>query len=363
MKELKNNLFNYATKELSQDAFICWLCSFALEDADKNDLELTKCANNLICEFMKRGLETNNILSGDIKLLDIKKQKNNIDVLLTVSYEEKIYKIIIEDKTHTSEHDDQLNRYKEKIVGKYDQIIGIYFKTGFQSDLRKVNDANYIYFGRNDSINCLEKCRSNNNIFVDYLEYWKEFDLFSQSYRSISVNQWSDWQQVNCFYDEMQSELTEKGYWAGYGYVSNKSGGFWGLWYGSDNDSVIRDTFKGTLYLQCEIKWNNEESKYDAKICTKLEEKSEEKSDDRLLKLRGLIVGIQNEYNFIKPNRLRYGAHMTVGEYKFSNDDLNYEEFKKIIYGSIDSYKELLRVINNRFEKEKLCMEPETKKC
>ena len=37
-----------------------------------------------------------------------KKQYKSIDVLLTVNDK---YKIIIEDKTYTSEHDDQLNRY------------------------------------------------------------------------------------------------------------------------------------------------------------------------------------------------------------------------------------------------------------
>lgn len=33
--ELKNNLFEYATSELSQDAFICWLASYAHEEAEK----------------------------------------------------------------------------------------------------------------------------------------------------------------------------------------------------------------------------------------------------------------------------------------------------------------------------------------
>lgn len=53
---MKNNLFQYATKELSQDAFICWLCSFALEDAKKDDMELVMCAKELICKFLERGL-------------------------------------------------------------------------------------------------------------------------------------------------------------------------------------------------------------------------------------------------------------------------------------------------------------------
>lgn len=48
MSDLKNNLFYYATKELSQDAFICWLCSYALEDADDSDDELIKCGKRLI---------------------------------------------------------------------------------------------------------------------------------------------------------------------------------------------------------------------------------------------------------------------------------------------------------------------------
>ena len=53
---LKNNLFQYATKELSQDAFICWLCSFALEDASKDDMALVTCAKELASEFLERGL-------------------------------------------------------------------------------------------------------------------------------------------------------------------------------------------------------------------------------------------------------------------------------------------------------------------
>ncbi|MCR4649655.1 MAG: PD-(D/E)XK nuclease family protein, partial [Lachnospiraceae bacterium] len=348
-----NNLFYYATKELSQDAFICWLCSFALEDANKSDLELVNCAKNLIYEFMKRGLETNEINVDEIKLLSISKQDNNIDVLLTVFYKEKAYKIIIEDKTHTSEHDDQLIRYKKYLEDKCDQVIGIYFKTGFQSNLKNVEDANYKLFDRKDIINCLENCKTNNSILLDYREYWKDFDNFSQSYKEKSFNEWSNRQQVNGFYDEMQSVLAEQGNWAGYGYVSNKSGGFWGLWYGPSEDTIVRDTFKGTIYLQSEMKWNNETSRYDFRICTKLEEKSEEKSDERLSKLRDLILEVQKEHNFIRPNRIRWGVHMTVGEYNIDEKViLNYEKLKQTFLEAMDKYKEMMIDIDNKFEKE-----------
>ena len=49
---MKNNLFYYATKELSQDAFICWLCSYAGEGAAAKDTVLTECAEHMLREFI-----------------------------------------------------------------------------------------------------------------------------------------------------------------------------------------------------------------------------------------------------------------------------------------------------------------------
>ena len=44
---MKNNLFCYATSELSQDAFLCWLVSFALEGA-KSDVALQVCSREML---------------------------------------------------------------------------------------------------------------------------------------------------------------------------------------------------------------------------------------------------------------------------------------------------------------------------
>ena len=48
---LKNNLFNYATSELSQDAFLCWLASYTLEDAEPDDA-LRSCAREMLELFV-----------------------------------------------------------------------------------------------------------------------------------------------------------------------------------------------------------------------------------------------------------------------------------------------------------------------
>lgn len=348
---MKNNLFYYATKELSQDAFICWLCSFALEDANKDDEELVKCAKTIICEFMKRGLEKTDISANDINLMEVARQQNNIDVLLTVTYLGLTYKIIIEDKTHTSEHDDQLIRYKKSIEDSCNQVIGIYYKTGFQSNYKNVEKAGYVIFDRKDIINLLKNCKSGNNILKDYRDYWEEFENFSLSYQTKSFSEWSDWQQVNGFYDEIQNILVDEGFWASYGYVSNKSGGFWGFWYGPDEDTVISGMFKGVLYLQTEIKWNNEEKKYDIRICTKLEEQSEEKSDEKLSRLRDIIVANQEEYGFLKPKYLRWGAHMTLGEYQFEKRNIDANGIKDAMFSSLKAYRELIEKVKFEFAK------------
>ena len=67
---MKNNLFNYATSELSQDAFLCWLASYALEDA------LRSCAREMLELFVP---EFN---GRPFTLTDVERQVWHIDALL-----------------------------------------------------------------------------------------------------------------------------------------------------------------------------------------------------------------------------------------------------------------------------------------
>ncbi len=341
MAVLKNNLFYYATKELSQDAFICWLSSFALEDADQTDSELVKCAHELVNRFMILGLGKT-IEYDKVFLKQVQKQYKNIDVLLTVEYDETIYKIIVEDKTHSSEHDNQLIRYKDEIKKEYENVIGIYFKTGFQSNLSGVKEAEYHLFDREDVLDLLGKYNSNNDILKAYKEYWDEFESITRSYETKPVDEWTDWQAVNGFYDEIQWIIQKKDdCWASYDYVPNKSGGFWGLWYGINDDEIKAiDGFVYVLYLQIETKWNYERNKYAIDICLKLESKSENKNSDNkknIVEFRNTIVNCILDFGFNKPDRLGYGQHMTVGFYKTTFKE------KKDLVESVEASLECLR--------------------
>lgn len=116
----ENNLFKWATRELSQDAILAWILNY-----DEIGKELIKD----ICPILK---------DSNIKIENITTQKYSIDVLveLIVDTGDKIA-VIIEDKTDTYIHDHQMLRYIEKVSQerekkkyKYKKIIYVLFKTG-----------------------------------------------------------------------------------------------------------------------------------------------------------------------------------------------------------------------------------------
>lgn len=70
----KVNLFHYATSELSQDAFICWLLAHGMEEHQAEDPLLCACA----LDFIRRVPGLENAQQID----EIKQQYLNIDVLV-----------------------------------------------------------------------------------------------------------------------------------------------------------------------------------------------------------------------------------------------------------------------------------------
>ena len=108
----KPNLFSYATSELSQDAFICWLLSWASPEYKDSDVDLYECATGLIKVFFEKHKLN---APPTIEQVEVRKQDNNIDVLCIINLK---YPIIIEDKTGTKYHSNQLSRYLEDIKGR-----------------------------------------------------------------------------------------------------------------------------------------------------------------------------------------------------------------------------------------------------
>ena len=102
---VENNIFNFATNELSQDAFICW-CLNWINMSVRDDNE---SGRQFGARFLSRLLNGGYDVSG-VNQIYIFRQLLNIDVLVLVP--ELQVALIIEDKTSSQEHGNQINRYK-----------------------------------------------------------------------------------------------------------------------------------------------------------------------------------------------------------------------------------------------------------
>ena len=102
------NLFDYATKELSQDAFLRWL------------FENYNCENESVktaCRKLFDSFTENKFKEKTITDLTTVAQWKNIDISIWFKIDGIEQLIVIEDKTGSEIHDDQLARYEKEIIG------------------------------------------------------------------------------------------------------------------------------------------------------------------------------------------------------------------------------------------------------
>ena len=164
----KNNLFSFATSELSQDAFICW-CLNWINYPNESLYPMAK-------DIFSNLLEEKDLENEEV---EIKRQYKKIDVLVLLKKSKKAY--IIEDKTNTFESN-QITRYKEELEKdpkiKENTIKTVYFKTGFwfSNDYKTASDENKvnIKIDRKDFLDILNQYRGKNPILDDYCEYFEE---------------------------------------------------------------------------------------------------------------------------------------------------------------------------------------------
>lgn len=305
---MKNpNIFNYATSELSQDAFILWLLDWANPQNAEYDKALCSTAQ---C-FVRLLLNKHDVQITSIKC---KKQESHIDVFAIINEE---YALIVEDKTNTSEHGNQIRRYyewvnKEKKYSNLD-IHCVYYKTGNESAFKlkrltqKYNDEfkseHFSIITREEVLELFSHCSTPNAIFIDYVAYIQKIQEKTDAYLTSPVAQWNSlaWQG---FYMRLAKEL-QTGDW---GYVANPSGGFWGFWW-NWNSLISNPVIE--IYLQFE----------QGKLCIKGYYKENNRigihHSRRIIQLateKGLAIE--------KPTKLRRGTTMTLAWVRWQSLDI-----------------------------------------
>lgn len=319
------NLFEFATSELSQDAFICWLISWAKPEMASFDSELHEVGKRLLLKFYELAEKK---APDRFEKIEVNKQSKRIDILVTVNGTDKI---IIEDKTDTNEHSEQLRRYKDLIVAEnpsLENIICIFFKTGEQSNFETVKQDGYCLFLRKDFLNILESGHLvKNSIFVDFYQYLKNLDQHYLSYLTKAPRDWY-WGSWQGFYSELKRRHIVDGNWS---YVPNPSGGFWGFWW------HWRKWHEAShVYLQLE----NEQ------LCFKIqvdEQEGRSKLRDACSKTLISLGGGR----LVRPAHMGKGKYMTVahlscGDYRCSDRDGKLDWIK-----TLEILKEAEALLNN----------------
>ena len=161
MSALKN-LFSYATKELSQDAFLLWLINNW--DCDDKEVKIiSKAFINEIC-----GIDVHNIIS-----IDTMKQEKDMDISARITYKDGSKKaLFIEDKTTSNEHN-QLIKYNSEITSlnskeKFQEIRKVFYKTHFVYDDERdrVQNAGWEIVEMNDIAEFWKRYEKSTNMII-----------------------------------------------------------------------------------------------------------------------------------------------------------------------------------------------------
>ena len=158
------NLFDYATKELSQDAFLCWLF------ANYDEADLSSLVKELLTEFCD--------LSPDEIILNVEvwRQWRKIDIwyVIKTTQREKIH-LLVEDKTSSIEHN-QLENYN-KHANAYENVYKVFYKTSpvYNEEKHRVEEAGWKLYDIESIYPIFEKyLNSSNLILKQYVEYLKK---------------------------------------------------------------------------------------------------------------------------------------------------------------------------------------------
>ena len=290
------NIFSFATSELSQDAMFAYLIKWA----DPQNMDIDK----EMCQLGQSFLE---LLTFPEKLIinsvEVGRQWRNIDIWVEIN-DDTI--LIIEDKTNTSIHNNQLDRYREIIeeeyMGKRNKQLFTYVKTGNEPKavLEEIKRKGYKTINRAQILNVLKEYRGNNPIVLNFKESLQAIEDATNSYNISPINKWNGdaWQG---FYMEIEKHCND----IQWGYVPNPSGGFWGAWWHFKEPKNNKNL---EMYLQFE----------EAKMCIKIcYDGPENKTIIRNICFEALMeTAALLAPEVVRPDKFGAGTYMTIGVVK-----------------------------------------------
>lgn len=325
------NLFSFATKELSQDAVLCWLLSWA----DSAQAAAAPALNQVGKDFISLCLNRAGREPIEIEQVDVARQVDHVDVRAVINGH---LPLVIENKVGTREHSDQLSRYHDvaRGWGFTDEPLLVYVQTGYQDDYSSVEAAGYAVITRKDFFKLQasptgQRAISENDIFREFAVHLQRLEHLARAHQVVPLAEWEHHGAWFGFFEELQERLMD----GGFGHVPNPNGGFPGFWWGGPSE-------RGDVHPYLQLEGD--------KLCVKI---STDRTDPGFRR-RARIEWSEHITNYaqardiplIRPARLRSGTHMTVailkGDYRATRADGSLS-----LTSTVEYLQQITHVFNN----------------
>lgn len=344
-----NNVFNFATSELSQDALLCYWFNFATKEHFNESIEERESAQVLLSNIINKhyGL---NLLPKDIIVNKIVKQFNFIDILLLVNNK---YFILIEDKTYTFEHEKQIDNYLTKLFEPNEKTklfinnnfeinptkkntVPVYFK---MIDQNKYEEDRYIKIIRNDILDILNEYNFKDlSILSMFKQHLLAIDDQVNNFEDYPFSAWSHNQYFG-FFNSIKDKLRLKDDNFNIGYLNNKGGGFFAAWFNSEQID-FPDIDNIFIMISGPKEKNNNFTIEFRFLYRPLKIKNEESLFLNIEKIRNYVISQNNEFDRAYTPRSIPKEHL-----KKDNEIDRYESLR--IAKSIINFKEYNEFISN----------------
>lgn len=293
------NLFEHARSELTQDAFLAWLLSWADPKYESIDPPLHEAGRRFVELLLGRADLTDCPIRGSVT---VHTQSHRVDILAEIGDD---LVILIEDKVDAGIHGDQLARYStwadESFTGR--TVVSVLLTVGELSSLKAAEEAGWAILRRRDILQLLRRHapETGNAIFHDFLTHLEQVDSAVRAYSCTPPAEWG-WRAWTGFYQELQSRLDS----ARWEYVPK--GDFLALYWG---DWAVGES---SVYLQLQ------RSELAVRVSV------HPNADRRLLRdgLVAALMGSGESDDLQRPSRLGIGNTMAVAvlpEYRRTGPD------------------------------------------
>lgn len=160
------------------------------------------------------------------------RQWENIDIWAEIFFIDGTKTLlVIEDKTFSGEHSNQLERYKKQAEDYCSaegfDLICTYFKIGSEPtrDINAIKEKGFHIVTRKEIITCLQPYRdAEHSILKDFTAYIDDLEAAHLAFETLPIEKWENLAWVG-FYQYVEANM--KIHW--WHYVNNPSGGFWNL--------------------------------------------------------------------------------------------------------------------------------------